>query len=296
MAVVVDVPEGQSIGLEEFSERFRAEAFDTSDTQSLAAAAPMLAALARNRTFLADMVIKELETNLVFQGEKNNYSPQVIMLQKEENYFIRANLWPSPADEIYKQNRPETFFYHVPHDHNFNLLTVGYLGPGYDSDEYDYCHEEVGGYPGEAIEPTFVERQRLTQGKVVLYRAGKDVHAQLPPESLSVTLNVVDASPQVFFREQYVFQEDLRSLRCVIGLRCNPALFSLAAIVGGEEAQDRLLHIYAQHDSDYVAMQALNALGQAAVDKESAMKVFANGTGSPSQLIREWSQRQLSRF
>ena len=47
-----------------------------------------------------------------------------------EKYFIRANFWPSERDSVFKASGNSPFFYHVPHDHNFSFLTVGYLGPG----------------------------------------------------------------------------------------------------------------------------------------------------------------------
>ena len=255
----IAVSEQAAIGLEDFVARFEAARFDTSDPASLIEAAALLSALARDREFLTALVIRELETDLVYQRESNGYSPEVIMLSKSEDFLIRANLWPSATDEIYRQNRPESFFYNVPHDHNFNLLTVGYLAPGYESDDYDYDHECVAGYPQEPVRLRFRGRSRLEEGDVALYRAGRDVHSQLPPEAPSVSLNVVDASPHVFFREQYLFDDELGSLRCIIGLRCNPALFTLAAMLGGEEAQDRLLRIHRDHDSGFVAMQALKA-------------------------------------
>lgn len=297
MAVSVRPKDAETgmFSVEEFVACYEDARIDTSDPSSLIEAAPLLAALARNKSFLADTIVAELESDLNFQMANNGYSSQVIMLQSQPNYMIRANLWPSPMDEIYRQNRPETFFYNVPHDHNFNLLTVGYLGPGYESDEYCYDYDMVDGYPGEELRLRFEERRRLNEGDIVLYRAGQDVHNQLPPEALSISLNIVDASPEVFFREQYVLESDVRHLRCVVSHRCNPALFSVAAIAGGDEARARLEHIFRNHDSDFVRMQALIALAGAAPDDAETAAVLAQGLDQPSTVLREWSRRQLTR-
>ena len=45
---------------------------------------------------------------------------------------------------MFKASGISPFFYHVPHDHNFSFLTVGYLGPGYWSEYYEYDYERGG--------------------------------------------------------------------------------------------------------------------------------------------------------
>ncbi len=63
-----------------------------------------------------------------------------------EKYFIRANFWPSPRDSVFKLSGTSPFFYGLPHDHNFSFLTVGYLGPGYWSEYYEYDYAAVTGF------------------------------------------------------------------------------------------------------------------------------------------------------
>ena len=53
---------------------------------------------------------------------------------------------------MFKASGTSPFFYHVPHDHNFSFLTVGYLGPGYWSEYYEYDYGEVVGMPGEKVD------------------------------------------------------------------------------------------------------------------------------------------------
>ena len=45
-----------------------------------------------------------------------------------------------------------------------------------------------------AVDLSFVEKARLEQGKVMLYRAHKDVHLQLPADAMSVCLNILETS------------------------------------------------------------------------------------------------------
>src|SRR3546814_8852940 len=39
---------------------------------------------------------------------------------------------------------------------------------------------------------------------MMLYRAHRDIHSQLPPESLSVSLNIMDEGEHVPWRDQYI--------------------------------------------------------------------------------------------
>ena len=84
---------------------------------------------------------------------------------RSSKFIIRANFWPALKDSVVRHSGTDPFFYGVPHDHNFSFLTVGYLGPGYWSDYYEYDYGEVVGYPGEEVDLRFVEKSRLDAGQ-----------------------------------------------------------------------------------------------------------------------------------
>src|SRR3546814_33924 len=77
----------------------------------------------------------------------------------------------------------DPFFYGKAHDHNFSFLTVGYMGPGYWSEYYEYDYANVAGYVGEKVNLRYIEKSKLDEGKVMLYRIHRDVHLQLPARS-----------------------------------------------------------------------------------------------------------------
>ena len=113
---------------------------------------PHLKQLANNRNFLADLMVAELKQRCEGQVRDNQYSAQVIMLHSaSKNFIVRANFWPALKDSVIRHSGTDPFFYGVPHDHNFSFLTVGYFGPGYWSDYYEYEYDEVVGYPGEEV-------------------------------------------------------------------------------------------------------------------------------------------------
>ena len=71
---------------------------------------------------------------------------------------------------------------------------------------------DVAGFIGEKVELRFVERSRLARGQGdALPRASATSIRQLPPDSLSVSLNILALSPATDFCDQYRF--DLESAR-----------------------------------------------------------------------------------
>lgn len=209
MPRLIDPPAGPEYDLEEVVARLDESGVDLSDEDSIARAAEWLAGLQRNRRFLADRVIDALKTSYRDQLAANRYSAQVFLLHRSaRGFFLRANLWPAASDAVYAASGPLAFAYGLPHDHNFHFLTTGYWGPGYVSDYYDYDPEMVDGRHGEPLNLTFVERSQLGEGKMMLYRAHRDIHSQLPPDRLSVSLNIMDEGEHVPWRDQYIVDLD----------------------------------------------------------------------------------------
>ena len=138
------------------------------------------------------------------------------------------------------------FFYYLPHDHNFNFLSVGYYGPGYTSEYYEYDHDKVIGIPGEQVDLRFVKKAQLSQGKVMLYRAKTDVHYQIPPESFSVSLNLMEDSVDLPRINQYRFNIKDKTINRVINRNSGPVFASIAAELGNDNTI-QLLHDLGQH-------------------------------------------------
>lgn len=213
------------------------ERFDPADEEAMGEWAPALRRLANNRTFLGDLVVEELKRHCAGQAARNPYGPQVILLHGgSRRFLLRANLWPGEGDSVVVNSGTDTFFYGVPHDHNFSFLTVGYLGPGYRSDYYEFDYERVLGVAGEPAEIRFVERSCLSPGKVMLYRKHLDIHSQLPPESLSVSLNIMALHPGTEFLDQYQFDIERSAVAGPIHASGVETLVRLAAHFGGGKA------------------------------------------------------------
>jgi hypothetical protein len=297
MPRVIHCPDEEPIALADLVQLLNDERFDPADEESFAAAGPLLRRLAANRSFLADIAVAELKDRCGKQERENRYSSQVIMLHRaSEKYFIRANFWPSPKDSVFKASGTSPFFYHVPHDHNFSFLTVGYLGPGYWSEYYEYDYESVVGVPGEKVDLHFVEKAKLDPGKVMLYRAHKDVHNQLPADEMSVSINIMEASPRLPYLAQYRFDPAKCEIAGVLTRSSSEALLALAANHEGGNARDLVESFARHHPCERLQFAALRELAAAERDIDAGLDVLGRGAASPNRWIAGMAAQEIARI
>jgi hypothetical protein len=287
----------QAIELAELAEMLETGGFDSQDEDNFASWGVHLKKLANNRSFLADLIIAELKQRCQGQIRDNQYSAQVIMLHNQSKKFIiRANFWPALKDSVIRHSGTDPFFYGVPHDHNFSFLTVGYLGPGYWSDYYEYDYGKVVGFPGEAVDLRFVEKSRLEEGKVMLYRAHRDIHLQLPADEMSVSINIVETSHSSAFRDQYRFDLEAAKIEGIMTRMSIEPLLGLAAHYGGGEGIDLLDTFAAGHPSERIRWCALRARAAAAPTFDDRVAIVENGARSASRLVAEMAKREVARL
>jgi hypothetical protein len=283
--------------LAELVEHLESGGLDTRDEENFAAFGPALKKLANNRTFLADLMIQELKDRCDDQVRDNQYSAQVVMLHvSPTGYLIRANFWPALQDSVIRHSGTDPFLYGVPHDHNFSFLTVGYLGSGYWSDYYEYDYGEVVGYPGEPVDLRFVEKARLDRGKVMLYRAHRDIHLQLPADDMSVSLNILETSSSAVFRDQYKFDLETNRIAAVMTRMSLEPMLALAAHFGGGAGEDLIADFAAGHPSERVRWCALRARAAALPGLDERLGVFAEGSRSDSALVAGMARRELAKL
>jgi hypothetical protein len=240
--------------------------FDPLEEESLLLAAHWLGRLGANRTFLADAMLAELAGQAVGEGDEV-YGPQVIMLGRPRgNFFLRANIWPARGDHAFRASGGGSFVYGLPHDHNFDFLTHGYFGPGYESDYYEYDHAEIAGHCGEKVALKSCGRSRLEQGSVMHYRAHRDIHAQHPPASISVSINVMHMGPQQAWSDQYRFDPGRGTIEGVLNPSSAEAMLRIAVGMGSGDAHDLAASFGRHHVSHRMRLAAFDARAGSAAD------------------------------
>ena len=293
MPRLIDPGPGEAITLAEMIEALDATRFDPRDAAGFATLGPLLARLGRNPHFLADMAIAELKDRCTGQIASNSYGGQVFLLHPPNGrYVVRANFWPALNDAVTRSSGTAAFFYDMPHDHNFPFLTVGYLGPGYRSDDYERDPEAIIGVPGEPAGLRFVERSQLSPGALMLYRARADVHRQIPPEAFSVSLNILGYDPAQPWVEQYRFDVERDTVAEGLTVAPSEALVALAAAFGSGNGLDLASAFAAHHPVDRMRVTALDAL--MATDPHEGLRRLTRAADGPSRTVAAHARWRLA--
>lgn len=266
--------------------------FEPREEESLLHAAHWLSRLGRNRDFLAETMLAELEARHREDTGAGSYGPQVIMLSPlGGEIFLRANIWPSRDEHMFRASGGGAFVYELPHDHDFDFLTYGYFGPGYWSDYWEYDYEAVAGAVGEDAGLRFTGRSRLEPGKLMHYRGHRDVHSQLPPDALSVSLNVMHASGAQGWLDQYRFDVERGTIAGVLGTPASQVFLRVAVGLGSEDALDLAETFARRHPSERMRLAALEA--QAGVlDMAGRDALWRRAESSGSLLVAVEARRQ----
>jgi hypothetical protein len=282
MPMMIDNSSDQACALPECIAALGECGFDAEDPESAATAAGWLRRLANNRDFLGDLLVDRLAGR---GGEEiaSGYGPQAIVLSRPRDNrpgaaFLRAAIWPSPRDHVFQTSG-------AAHDHNFDFLTVGYCGPGYASDYYEYDYAGVAGFPGEDAGLRFVERSTLSPGKLMLYRKHIDVHSQLPPESLSVSINVMRLDPAQGWFDQYGFDLERGTVARWLNPLASEAFLRVAVASGAQGALDYAEWVGARHPSDRMRLASFEARADLCGDPADVDALWRAGELSGSRMV-----------
>ena len=297
MPRVMHCDDRSSCSLEQAIDALAALEFDPSDEEKLQSAAIWLKKLGNNRTFLADLLLDQIAgRSNAATALDSGYGPQAIMLSpryegEQGGMFLRANIWPAEEDLCFQTSGARSFVYGVPHDHNFSFLTCGYSGPGYRSDYYEYDYESVSGYPSEQVDLRFVERSTLEPGKVMLYRAHRDIHSQLPPDALSVSLNVMHIDPAQCWFDQYGFDLERGEVTRLLNGNTTEVFMRVAIASGSEEAFDFAEWVGQSHPSDRLRLASFEARA-AVAEQTKAEGIWQAAEASGSRMVAAIARRR----
>ena len=293
MPRVIELADTGVFSLDECVDSIAARGFDPGDEDSLLGAARDLRRLGNDRRFLGDILIDELKRRDGPDVAMTTYGPQVVMLSRPAGeFFLRANIWPAPGEHVMRASGEAPFYFDVPHDHNFSFLTLGYFGPGYWSDYYEYDFEAVAGYRGETVNLRFVERSRLSEGRLMLYRAHRDVHVQHPADALSVSLNVMHMAPHQGWYDQYRFDVSDKRIAGILNTGSAEAMLRMAVGLGLEEALDLAEQFGRNHPSDRMRLAGWEALAMAAPDAAARDNLWARAEVSGNRMVVGEARRQ----
>lgn len=267
---------------------------DPDDIDSLAECAPYLKALANDKTFIVRALNSRISRVLENSGGPAQ-SGQSVFLGEGKNYYLRMNMWPS-VDSVKKGGLyHDNFSYHVAHDHNYNFLTVACRGPGYETELYHYDVSKIQGFVGESVDLEFIATKRFREGEVMLYRANEDAHVQIPPNELSVTINIMVTGPEDYLRDQFGFDTTTRKITSVFSYTnsASRAFFvEMAGHIGDAQTQQLLAELSLSHKCRRTRLAAFGSL--ASLTPSRAPEVWQTACADPDALVSKIARNRLA--
>ncbi|MDE2561877.1 MAG: transposase [Sphingomonadales bacterium] len=296
MPRLIDCADEGVLSLAECADRLAVRGFDPHDEESLLHAARDLRRLGNDPRFLGDLLVAELERGFAADAdESGGYGPQVIMLADPGgDSFLRANIWPAASEAVLRASGGDAFAFGLPHDHNFSFLTLGYFGPGYRSDYYTFDYEGIAGWSGEPAHLEFVERGGLNPGEIVLYRAHRDVHSQIPPEAMSVSINVMHMSAAQGWFDQYAFNTGRDTVSRIVSQGPSEVILRMAVALGDDGARGLAEDFGHRHPSDRMRLAAWDALALSEADAAAREAVWRSAEASGNRLLAGEARRRLA--
>jgi len=264
------------------------ETITACDFDSLAENAWILKALANNPSFLPKILNKDIESAIA-GNQTHIYTHQCLVLAQDEHVVLRANFWVTPTKYAERSDmEKELYSYEVAHDHNFDFVTVGYLGPGYVTDIYRYNRDLVKGFVGERVDLDFAETTRLEAGKMLAFQGGRDVHIQYYPPEFSISLNLMLRDRQQQGKPQYYFDLDERRISGFVenALTSRFSILRFAKYAGDAETLDLLGDMRTKLDQPLLRAAAYDALIEAA-DAEGREKLEFEIARDQDEFLRE---------
>jgi hypothetical protein len=267
MPIKIARAECQPISLAEYVEHIEATV-DFNDIESIMASAPALQGLAANTTFLGDWLVDALLDDAEEFQRGNAYNYQSMVIRITDDYLLRANFWV-PEQQLAKLGAREAiaFGYDAYHNHNFNLLTVGYSGTGYATDLHRMRDPHRSYELGDVPELDSLGRWHLGRGEVMFYEEYVDVHAQVAPADLSVSINLMTHATRNTW-PQYMFDSQSLAISAIVGspLDARIHLLTLARRLVPERADEALARLATHDPSPRLQKLARDALADRFTD------------------------------
>jgi len=253
-----DIEPSRALSMEQFlKEISQIEAPRFSDDY-IAQSARLLKEFANNENIIWDY----LNPSILEKWEETFAAPQSFVMGFSDDVTIRANIWVPSKVGSFTIHEDELYAYGLAHNHDFRLLTVGFYGPGYETDLYRFEDERKEIPEGEAVELKDHRRERLTKGSVWLYEQYSDVHIQRGPSDLSISINIIYRNEEKE-RDQILF--DVEKSRTIGPVRysLNSRLITameMADQLGNRQTMPLLENLKQSHGFDRVKAMAAKTL------------------------------------
>jgi len=166
--------------------------------------AQILTNLYKNRESVFQHIVDNLD-NIISNGINAN-GPTAFYLHRSKHFVIRMVAW---TPTIFQGSDYSSLVSDVIHDHNFCFLTLGLLGPGYETEIWQYPEkltQKLSDKP--LVKVNYEGFHSLASGRVFFYDNNFDIHRQLRPEELSLSFNIMEGTNLSEMQYKFVKTDD----------------------------------------------------------------------------------------
>jgi hypothetical protein len=244
---------------------------DPDSEESVLSMTPHLQALGANTRFLGRYLAANIDRADYQAG--NRYSGATLILARGKQFAVRVVGWlprasaadrsPSNQEHVYSESDTAA----VAHTHPFALLTYGYHGPGYVTEVFDCDPDELLNRGiGEPVTLGNSRRMQLSSGTVLFLPAFRVAHIQHPPESYSVSLNLIVVPRNPAGYEQYFVSPRRKMLEGIAGTASQAAnnILDLASRLPPASIQPLMERVASNHPLHSVRERARQLCGEPA--------------------------------
>jgi hypothetical protein len=122
------------------------------------------------------------------------------------------------------------------------------------------------------------------------------VHDQLPADDMSISINIMHASPCLPFLSQYRFDVKEKKIAGILSRTSAEALLALATHHGGGNGRDLVESFAAYHPCDRIQFAALRELAAAEPDVDAQLEILGRGRHSADAFVAAMSAFESARL
>ena len=289
MSIVLKLDNEDRLSLREFIDHLETT-FDLEEADSLIGVAPYFRALANDPDLIAYHFNTEIQYVLNAKNERRRVSSPLI-IASAPNYCLQAKIWmpDAQADALRAAPGLAAGVRHA-HNHNFNVMTIGYFGPGHTADLYTFTPKESSGQVGDRVDLRFTERVRVKKNCAVICRDTVDAHAHVAPEALSISMSLSIFGDNTQIVDRFVFDLQASAICGYVDtadVHRRASIVRLAGEVGNEQTLDLFDALVRRSPCHRVREAALTATARlTSIDTTERIRVIQRALKNSDESLR----------
>lgn len=299
MPIVLKLENEDRLSLAEFVDHLETT-FDLDEADSLIGVAPYLRALANDPDLIAHHCNAEIQ-RVLDAKEESPFVSSPLELASAPSYALQATIWmPDSVAEALRPPSAQTQTDRRAHNHNFNVMTIGYFGPGCITDLYTFNAKDDRAEPADRVDLRFNQRVRIQKDCAVICREAVDVHAHVTPEALSISMSLCIFSDRTPVTDRLIFDPQESTICGHVesaGIYRRASVVRLAGEVGNDQTLELFDALLRRSPCRRVRGAALDAAARLPeIDDEERIRVIKRAVKDSDDALRQRAKSLIEKL